>query len=214
MYSIFTTVTDQASSYDLTSLANAKAELGITVTTYDTILARYVKSASIAAAQYCNRVFVVETVQDKFFRLVNSARMFYSRPDVLQLSRWPIVDAVTSVVEDGTTLVVGTDFLTDLTNGQLTRIDSSGLRRAWCASIITVQYDAGYETIPADIEDAVLRMVSSRYSAKGRDRNVKQETVDGVGSRQFWIATGNEAGNLSPDVADILDNYRVPSMGA
>lgn len=212
MYRMLTTVVDEASGYDLTSLTNAKAELGITVTTYDTILARYITSASAAASQYCNRVFVVEGVQDQMFSIRDSV-LFRNRADVLQLSRWPVVDII-SVVVDGTTLVENTDFLTDTVNGQLTRIDSDGLRTPWCGQSIIVNYESGYEAIPADIEDAVLRMVASRYSAKGRDRNVKAETVDGVGSRQYWIATGAEAGNMSPDVSDILDNYRVPSMVA
>jgi hypothetical protein len=87
------------------------------------------------------------------------------------------------------------------------------LRTPWCGSSIVVNYESGYETIPPDVEDAVLRMVTGRYIAKGRDRSVKQESVEGVGSKQYWIATGSEAGNMPPDVADILDNYRVPSIG-
>jgi hypothetical protein len=39
---------------------------------------------------------------------------------------------------------------------------------------------------------------------------LKQETVVGILERQWWIATGAESGNLSPDISDVLDNYRVP----
>lgn len=27
---------------------------------------------------------------------------------------------------------------------------------------------------------------------------------------RWWIATGNEAGNVPPDVADLIDSYHVP----
>jgi hypothetical protein len=204
MFSILTTVVDEASSFDLTSLTNVKAEMGITVTTYDTLLSRYISSASLAAAKFCNRVFVVEGVQDRLSSIRDSV-LFRNRADVLQLSRWPVVDII-SVVVDGTTLVEDTDFLTDAVNGQLTRIDSSGLRTPWCGSVIVINYEAGYETIPSDVEDAAIRMVTARYRSKGRDRNVKSDTVDGVGAIQYWIPSGSDAGNLTPDVCDILES--------
>lgn len=207
---LITTVVDQASSYDLTTLVNVKSELSIasTVTTSDAVLRRYITSASSAAINYCNRVFVVESIQDKYLTK-GATRLVGDRPDVLQLSRWPISE-LTSVVVDGTTLVDGTDFLTDLINGQLTKIDSDGNRRNWCGQSITVLYDGGFDAIPADVEDAVIRMVTKRYRAKGRDAALKQRNIPGVLEESFWIATGSDAGNMTPDIADILQNFRVP----
>lgn len=207
---LITTVTDQASSYDLTSLVNVKSELsiGASVTTSDAVLRRYITSASSAAINYCNRVFVVESIQDQFLSK-GATRLIGDRPDVLQLSRWPISD-LTSVAVDGTALVENTDFLTDVTTGQLTKIDSDGNRRNWCGQSIIVVYDGGFDAIPADVEDAVIRMVTKRYRAKGRDSTLKQQNIPGVLEQSFWIATGADAGNLTPDIADILSNYRVP----
>lgn len=207
---LITTVVDQAGSYDLTTLANVKAELSITVTTSDSVLRRYITSASAAASQYANRVFVVEGVQDQFLARHNS-RLFRDRPEILQLSRWPISE-LDSVVVDGTTFVDGTDFLTDSINGQLTRIDAAGNRIAWCGQSIVVNYEGGFDTIPPDVQDAIIRMVTVRYLAKGRDLTIRQENIPGVIERQYWVATGSDSGNMTPDVTDVLDNYRTPTL--
>lgn len=205
-----TTVTDEASSYDLTTLAVVKAELGITDNTTNAVLTRYISGASAAAAQFCNRVFPLESVQDVF--LADERSYLFTRGGaVLQLTRWPVT-TVTSLVENGVTLVENTDFLVSTANGQLTRIDANGLKRHWSQLPITVIYEAGFETIPADLEDAVVRMVASRYLAKGRDRSIRQENIPGLREVSYWISTGTDAGNLSPDVADILQNYRVPVL--
>lgn len=209
---IITTVVDQASSYDLTTLINVKAELSIaaTTTTSDAVLRRYITSASSAAINYCNRAFVVETIQDQFLSK-GATRLLSDHPSILQLSRWPISE-LTSVVVDGTTLVEDTDFLTDVTNGQLTKIDSDGNRRNWCGQSITVIYDGGFDTIPSDVEDAVIRMATKRYLAKGRDATLKQRDIPGVISESFWISTGADSGNMTPDISDVLDNYRTPIL--
>lgn len=59
----------------------------------------------------------------------------------LILDRFP-VSAVGSVVEDGTTLAEGTDYLEDLDAGILTRIlDADGIERSWeTGKIIAVTY--------------------------------------------------------------------------
>lgn len=204
------TVTNAASSRDLTTLANVKAELDVTDGASNIILQRYISSASLAASQYCNRIFPVETVSEKFLFPEYWNRMVREGVKPLQLSRWPIV-AVTSVTENAILLVENTDYLVDKANGQLTRLDSSAYPRSWSPLPLVVAYSAGYATIPADLEDAVIRMVTKRFRAKGRDATLKSESLPGVRDVTYWIATGSAAGNMTPDVADILEkNYRVP----
>jgi uncharacterized phiE125 gp8 family phage protein len=198
------TVTDAASSYDLTTLANVKAELGITDSASDALLRRYITGASKAASNYCNRVFAVETVSERF--LPGHCYRWVHHSEKLQLARFPLI-TVTSVTEDDTVLTVDTDYLVNSSNGQLTRVSSEHISR-WLALGITVVYSAGYATVPADLEDAVIRMVTQRHSAKGRDATLRQESIPGVREATYWIATGEEAGNFTPDVADILDSYR------
>jgi uncharacterized phiE125 gp8 family phage protein len=198
------TVTSAASSYDLTTLANVKAELGITDGASDAVLRRYITSASLAAAHYCNRVFAVETVSE----LALPGNCYnWTKSEVLQLSRFPLV-TVTSVTEDTTLLTVDDDYLVNSSNGQLIRV-SDDVTSQWLLGV-TVVYSSGYATTPADLEDAVIRMVTQRYSAKGRDSALRSEEIPGVRSATYWIATGNEAGNITPDVQDILEKYRSP----
>ncbi len=200
------TVTSAAPSRDLTTLANVKAELSITNGASDDILSRYISSASLAAENYCNRVFAVETVSEQFLSNHLSRIHGGHRREVLQLARFPLV-TVTSVTEDDTALTVTTDYLVNSANGQLTRVNGE-FPIGWFDIGITVVYSSGYATIPADLEDAVIRMVTQRHSAKGRDATLRQENIPGVRDATYWIATGDQAGAITPDVADILDNYR------
>lgn len=209
---IVTTVTAAAGSYDLTDLATVKDELGIDSgnTDDDALLERYITSASRAAAQYCNRVLVVETLEDDFWPQRDPWP--WDIPGgvaPLQLSRWPIT-GLGVVTENGVTLTSGTDFRPDNANGQLIRLDANGYPRKWPAFALSAAYSAGFDPIPADLEDAVIRMVSARYAARGRDPKLKSISIPDVQDVTYWIATGDEAGNMSPDIADILDNYRVP----
>lgn len=202
------TVTTAASSYDLTTLANVKAELNITDGASDAVLQRYISGASRAAMQYCNRVFAVEAVSEQFLA-GHAGRLMRGGVNPLQLARWPLV-TVASVTENAVLLVLATDYLVDPATGQLTRVDSSSYPQRWQPLPLTVAYSAGYATIPPDLEDAVIRMVTKRWRAKGRDATLKQRSVPGVLEEAYWIATGPDAGNLTPDIEDILSNYRVP----
>ncbi len=203
------TVTSAASSYDLTTLANVKDELSITNGASDDVLQRYITSASKAAANYCNRVLVSETVSERFIPGQYPSGHYHNwvnKSETLQLARFPLI-AVTSVTQDDVLLTVDTDYLVNYSNGQLTRV-SSGFPIRWMAASITVVYSAGYATTPADLEDAVIRMVTQRHSAKGRDAMTRQISIPGVIEKTYWVASGDEAGNITPDVADLLDNYR------
>lgn len=205
---IVTTVIDPADSYDLTTLDVVKDELSITKNSSDATLKRYLSWASAALSQECNRVFAAETVQDQIWPARN-LQPLSSSMEVLQLSRWPIIDIV-SLIENGTTLTKDTDFVVDGA-GHLLRLDSgSGLLIRWNALPKVVQYDAGYEEIPGDLQDAATRMVRNRFRAKGRDGSLMSESIPGVRDSRWWIATGNEAGNVPPDIADLLNSYRVP----
>lgn len=208
-HQIITTVATAATSTDLTTLAAVKAELDIQTGGQDDILKRYIASASAAVAQHCNRVFPVESLVDRFVPVSDSSRGLLVGPrGPLQLSRWPIVD-VTSVTEDGSALAEDSDFIGVERPGQLIRLDGDRAK-SWSNTEIEVTYSAGYATIPSDLEDAVIRMVTKRYSAKGRDPNLKQQNIPGVLEQSWWIATGSQAGNMTPDIVDILEAYRVP----
>lgn len=209
---VTTTIAEAASSYDLVTLAIVKEELGVTVTTSDAQIRRIIASSSRTIALHCDRVFNLETVVDTFE--IVRARLQFSGEASLQLTRWPLnEDTTVTVTEAATVLEADVDYRVDVQPGLLYRLDSSGNSISWCASPVVVSYGGGYETIPADLQDAAIRLVRARWFAKDRDPLVRQESIPQVRDVSYWVPTGSEAGNIPPDVADLLAPYRVPNIG-
>jgi len=207
---VIRTVVTPPADPTLTTLAKVKAELSITGSAQDALLTSYIGSASAAIEQFCNRTFGVATIKDEAWpdREVYSFQLPGSLSSI-QLSSWPVV-AMTSLTENGDALVESTDYRVDKLTGTLYRLDGLGYVKPWLAWPIVGIYSAGFATIPADVDDAAVRMVKARYLAKGRDPFMKQENIPGVREVTYWVATGKDAGNMPPDVADILENYRQP----
>jgi hypothetical protein len=181
-------------------------------TTIDVWLARQITLNSAAIAKYCNRQFPVETIQDQFNFLTYYYRYYLDESRTkLQLSKLPLVSVTSITVNDPAgayTLTQGTDFMVDLARSQLIRLDaSSGLPRRWDPIQTVVIYTAGFATIPSDIDDACCRMTKKAYWQRGRDPSVMERQSPGMGSEKFWVSPSPD-GNLTADIADLLDNYR------
>jgi hypothetical protein len=87
------TAESPAGPYDLTDLATVHDELSIPTndTSNDSFLSRAITQASGAIANYCNRVFPVEVVQDQIY--IQQDPFPWQVPGgifPLQLSRWPL----------------------------------------------------------------------------------------------------------------------------
>ncbi len=214
---VITTVTVSATLRDLTTLETVKDVLAVTGTVDDTFLSRTISQCSTAVEQGCNRVFALETLQDTvFLERDGYPHMVPGGLPALQLSRWPIV-SVASVTEAGRSLTAGSDFIPDQANGRLIRLHIDGLPSRWRAAIVVVIYQAGYvlpgdtsgaaRTLPCDVEDAVCRLVAARWAERRRDPYLKVEETAGI-RNEYWIPAYDSA--LPPDVASLLDNYRVP----
>jgi hypothetical protein len=84
--------------YDLVPLRAVKRELRITDSGDDDLYRDWITQASAAAAKYCNRVFPIETVQNRIY----PPRDYFPAPTViggvkpLQLSRWPLAVEVST----------------------------------------------------------------------------------------------------------------------
>lgn len=283
---IITTVLTSAPSYALTDLATVRDELDANDDTNDIFLSRAITQASAVIANYCNRVFPVETVQDLLY-IQQDPYPFQVPGGVypLQLSRWPLVqtnvvsftgnthgttlvDGIASTaglsagqlvfaadgsVPAGTTitpagpnsitlsqaatssvtglafttglqvvqtlsagntktLVYGKDFTIDAKRGWLIRLNTfTGGSVRWEAEPVTVQYQAGYNPIPADLVDATLRLVTARLKSRGRDPFLRSEGEPGLGQQQYWIGTlPGQRGSLPPEIQALVDPYRVP----
>lgn len=219
-FHIVSTVTTPAANTQLTDLATVKAELNLVNTdaNRDSVLTRYIAACSQAIQTYCNRVFAVETIQDQFFPQRDAPiSPVIQGVDPIQLTRWPIVSLL-SVVEwpsssNPITLTSGTNFLEDDDAGQLIRLDKFGVPKLWSPNPLTVQYTAGYATLPADLVDACIDFVKFRYFARMRDPSLKSENVAGVYEASYLWGTGPGGPDDMPaTVAGKIDRYRVPVL--
>jgi hypothetical protein len=111
------------------------------------------------------------------------------------------------------TLAEGRDFLVNAEVGQIERLDFIGRPRPWNAVPTQVIYPAGYtaETLPSDIEDAIIQLVKARWFARTRDPMIRSQNVEGVYSANYALGAGLGSDNDLPvDVQGMLERYRQP----
>lgn len=109
-------------------------------------------------------------------------------------------------------LADGIDFATDQTDGKVIRLSSGLTPIAWLRPPIVAQYQAGFASIPADLQEAAIRMVKMRWFGRNRDPLVRQDNVEGVYSATYWFGTGpGGEPDFPADIGAMLErNYRVP----
>lgn len=195
------TVTTPATEANLASLATVKSALGISGTSEDASLQKYIAQASAKCASYCDRVFGRETVSEKF-RIDRLS-------EALVLSRHP-VHVLTSITVDGV-LLLATEYDFQKENGIVIRVGSSDQREVWCRSVAVVVYSAGYDlasAAPPDLEEACIELVKHMRSAATRDPLAKRIEVPGVLTTDYWVGGVGSNGALPPKVVSLLEPYR------
>jgi len=213
-----------ANPFDLSVLETVKNELNIADgnTTQDTWISRAIQRGSAAIATYCARVFPVQTYQDIIW--LQSDSYPYQVPGTvapLQLSQWPLVIVGTNpspvlscIVTEGVnvtqSLVDGTDFISDWQYGQLVRLNQyTNFPTNWDGAPTAVQFSAGFPTVPADLEQALLLWIAGAYQSRSRDPLLRAEEQPGLGRREYWIPNAPES-HFPPNIAELLDKYRSP----
>lgn len=194
------TVSVQAASQNLTVLDTVKQELGISNNDSDDLLQRFISEQSDAVNAYCGRRFSRETIIDSFNVQVGTC-------SPLILSRSPIV-SVTSIVEGATTLDPSS-FDIDSAGGRIWRLDG-GINSWWPIGKIVVTYIGGYElltTLPPAVERATIIMIKQAWFGRTRDPRAKSETVEGIGSMDFWVGNVSEEYGINQESAELLNKY-------
>lgn len=105
--------------------------------------------------------------------------------------------------------------------GMLWKLDASGYRTAFTASVIAVDYSAGWTlpdpndadaayTLPQDIEDACVMMVmrKNQQLREGASGQIESESFPGIGSWKFALEKITWEGGLPSDVKAMLTPYR------
>ena len=228
-YAITTVVTPPAAG-DLIDIDTWKDDWSVTTTDDDGFIARTIARCSMAVGQYCNRTFGIATYQD-IIRPERSGRLGGIVPggrNPIQVSRFPLVSVASVAETDGTTATIlaeGADYEVNYALGQAYRLDANGNPRNWPECEITIIYQAGYVlpgqaattfpnalALPVDIQDATGRLAFARYSERRRDPYIRSQSITAGGTTSYWEGHG-ASGNLTPDIQDLLDNYRVPLVG-
>jgi hypothetical protein len=160
----------------------------------DTTLARLISSVSIYFATYCARTFA-------------STDWVYTTDGtngtVIALPEWPVTDVDSVVINTATIPArprVGAYGWVQVGDNEI-RVDGAG-HYAFPRGVanVVITFTAGYDTIPADLEQACLECCASWYKRKDRiDENSKT-----TGQETLTYSTGPV-----PDTAKaVLDRYR------
>lgn len=210
-YRISTVVTP-ADSYWLVDLAAANAELGLTSDSggpQDEQVERMIGQVSAAINSYCNRVFATQSYRDQYRNVCNW--LGWGKP--LILSRSPIAlddgDAILIATVDGTPVEV-VEWEADVNVGLLYRLDSGGAPTSWTGSLVIVDYDAGYDVIPDDVQAAALAWLSGRWGSKGRDLSLRSQQIPGVVTETYMDAASTSG--MPSSIRDMLAPYRILSV--
>lgn len=211
----------------LTTVATMLDELGLSGTSYDTRLERYILQLSEAAAKYCDRPFRKES-RALTMRGTNTTRLVLPvRP----------ITSITSIVVAGTTLDADDYEIEDAEAGII--FNEGGWPRAdygvpWsiardpmggtAKAEVVVTYTAGYvlpndssgtRNLPYDIEQAIIMGVVSAFRQRGQDRNVASKATGdaSISYRLPNTIVGVESlGTLPTEALRLLDAYKQEPM--
>lgn len=158
----------------LTKLATVKAAMGITASTYDTLLGDLIAAASDFAVRYCGREFAKQTVKesiagkglpDAMISLTPIVEIEKIELDDAEMDGWTILDREAGFIQRR-----GSFTSTNLPNPTITPHPSNYYEKRW-----HVTYTGGYvlpgwtgdgvvRNLPYDLERAIIAMIKSQFA--------------------------------------------------
>ena len=198
-------VTSRAATHALVDLAAVKAELGISGDGENEALQTTADRASGMIATHCNRIFAREGLRQTL--------QWVDGRECLLLARRPAT--VRAVTVDGAALAL-TDWALPEGSARLMRLQD-GAPVCWRGGLVVVDFDAGYllpgqppdadaPPVPADLQQACLRLVTALRESAGRDPLLRSASLDQVIARS-WVDPRAGGSDLPPQVADGLARY-------
>lgn len=208
----------------LTTYATVKAELRLSDDSQMDVLERYINVASSEAERFCNRPFGKLEVTEKFPGAIGAIR--------LVLARRPVI-SVTYLKRDGTELDPSEYSIEDAAAGFLRRESGfdpvplrhiGGAGEGWGGAeklLWEVQYFGGYvlpkdaaaetpQTLPFDLEQAIVEGVVAIYRGRGRDKSVSGVTIGGTSVQYSGRnpSIGREGSILPDSSLAVLKRYQ------
>lgn len=216
---ILTTTTAESTAANrwLTSRDAVKTALGITVTTYNSLIDTLIPRASAMIAAECGlardnaacvAAFAAETLEATY--LDSCLR----RGSTLSLPWRVPVTSIVSVTEDGTTLTATTDYrLVSVIPGRLLRVSDS-VPIEWSWGEIVVRFVAGFALptgAPEVLSAACIEQVKYMLHASSRDSAIRSESKPDVGAVSYSLPGGDMfKGALLPQVQAMIAPYQDP----
>ncbi len=156
----------------------------------EAVITDLIARASAVVESYCNRTFEAET------GIVET--LDGNGHEILRLAKTPVT-AITTIVEDTTTLTVADDFIW-YANGELVRgTGKTPLLWTLYRQAVVVTYDAGYATIPKDLSHAVSSIVARWFQAGA----AYAAAPDNAGAVKRIQLEGSDSIEYTDAVADI-----------
>jgi len=204
------TVLVPPASTQLTTRANAKADLALTGSADDAYIDLLNDRASAAIVAHCGRGFGALAVAESFRpRCAN-----FAAPLILAVTP---VSTISTITEDGTALAAGADFELDPAAGLVWRLSGTA-RCRWRADSVVVSYAAGYQlpndspmagvpALPMAVQDAALALIRAAYHARGANPAIRAEQAEGAGQITYGTL-GAAPMAIGPELARQLASYR------
>jgi hypothetical protein len=143
-------------SIDLTTLADVKTQLNITITTYDAALQDMITNYSAIMAKMVHRVFGYQQVDETLYDISNQERRLY-------FSQWPVkrTDIVSMQDQNGTDLLSDPSWVLEEATGTLYKPPEN----YWMGNVDVI-YSGGYNLpseAPHDLQWACIALVREGY---------------------------------------------------
>lgn len=178
----------------LVSLEAFKAEVAIVDSQSDEFLSSLLDRVSQMVEAICDRVLAQEQVREDFRQECAG--------EFLQLDRYP-VGVVSAVTIDGEALEGVLADKIEVDAARLYRVDAGGNLVTWPPGRISVTYTGGYEPIPGNLQEAVLRLAKMGNAARSRDPSLQGENIlSGLYSYRLFDSSNKSA--VPDDVMSLL----------
>lgn len=169
---------------DLTTLPRVKEWLAITASTNDALLSRLISAASDYIETYLSRDIALTSYQS--YRDGHGGRR-------LMFRNYPVV-SLTALKVGGVSIPPSVDGSPGFVHTETSVTLVGGYRFDIGASNVYLEYTAGYDPIPNEIEQACIDLVSMRYRERDRigltSKSLAGESVT-FNTREFSDAVGS-----------------------
>ena len=196
---LFEVVTPAANAAGRRLTTAAKVQAALRLGDVDTtLIERTIDAVSGECVRFCNLARPVAGPVPTFGLEVVRATWLgtdLDRTSTLILPWRAPITAVGSVIENGASLVMNTDFRL-LGSGMLERM-AADAPVCWSTGKIVVSYTAGWSLptdVPAELEGQVIEQAKMKFLATDRDPALRSENTPDVWSGSYAVAGGDSIG--------------------